>query len=222
MEIKTKLNIKGITLIELLVALVIGGVVIAGIYRVFIAQTKAYTVQDQVVEVQQNVRSAMEVLLRDLRMAGFDNDATDLNGDGMKLNDVPTPITPGQNSITVMYDYNNVLRTVTYQLNANPDGSSSLMRNQIPPDSPPSTAVGDPILDNVTALNFLYGVDQNTADNVWVADAWVQAAGVGTSRVVAVRITLTARPQSANPDVQQMVSPRTLTSRVALRNLCMR
>jgi hypothetical protein len=124
----------------------------------------------------------------------------------MKLNDVPTPITPGQNWITLMYDYNNVLRTVTYQL----DGTRTLMRN------------GDPILDNVTVLNFLYGVDQNTADNVWAVTDWVDATGVGTSRVVAVRVTLTASPQSANPDVQQMVSPRTLTSRVALRNLCMR
>ena len=63
-------NKRGVTLIELLVALVIGGIVVAGIYRVFIAQSKAYTIQDQVVEVQQSIRSAMEILLRDLRMAG--------------------------------------------------------------------------------------------------------------------------------------------------------
>src|SRR5512134_534670 len=68
------LNRNGITLIELLVALVISGMVIAGIYRVFILQTRAYTVQDQVVEIQQNVRSTMEILLRDLRMAGCDDD----------------------------------------------------------------------------------------------------------------------------------------------------
>ena len=56
---------KGITLLELLVALVICGIIIGGIYRLFIAQSKAYTVQDQVVEVQQNIRNAMEILLRD-------------------------------------------------------------------------------------------------------------------------------------------------------------
>src|SRR4030043_2168371 len=70
-----QLNRKGVTLIELLVALVICGIVAGGIYQVFIAQSKAYSVQDQVVEVQQNVRSAMEIMLRDLRMAGFDNDS---------------------------------------------------------------------------------------------------------------------------------------------------
>ena len=67
---------KGVTLIELLVALVICGVVIGAIYRLFIVQTRAYTVQDQVVEVQQNVRSAMEIMLRDLRMTGYDDDST--------------------------------------------------------------------------------------------------------------------------------------------------
>jgi type IV pilus assembly protein PilW len=227
MGIKTKLNNMGITLIELLVALVIGGIIIAGIYRVFVAQSKAYTVQDQVIEVQQSVRSAMEVLLRDIRMAGFDNDATDLNGDGMTLNDVPTPITPGPNSITVMYDCKNVLRTVAYQLIQNPvlnpDGSINLMlmRNQTPPDSPPSTPSGDPILENVNALNFTYGIDQDETDKVWEVTAWVDAAGVGASRVIAVRVTLTATPTPVNPDVQQMVSPRTLNSTVALRNLCL-
>jgi Tfp pilus assembly protein PilW len=40
--------------------------VVGGFYRIFIAQSKAYTVQDQVVEVQQNVRNAMEILVKDL------------------------------------------------------------------------------------------------------------------------------------------------------------
>ena len=66
----------GVTLIELLVALVICGVAIGAIYRLFIVQTRAYTVQDQVVEVQQTVRSAMEIMLRDLQMTGYDDDST--------------------------------------------------------------------------------------------------------------------------------------------------
>jgi prepilin-type N-terminal cleavage/methylation domain-containing protein len=60
---KTKFSEKGVTLIELLVALVICGIVVAAIYRLFVAQTRAYTVQDQVAEAQQNVRNAMELLV---------------------------------------------------------------------------------------------------------------------------------------------------------------
>ena len=40
-------------MIELLVVLVIAAITMAGIYRVFISQTKTYAVQDQVMEVQQ-------------------------------------------------------------------------------------------------------------------------------------------------------------------------
>ena len=46
---------KGITLIELLVALVISGILVGGIYRTFIGQQKTYTVQERVVDMQQNV-----------------------------------------------------------------------------------------------------------------------------------------------------------------------
>ena len=128
MEIKIKFNIKGITLIELLVALVIGGIIIAGIYRVFIAQGKAFVVQDQVVETQQNIRSAMEIILRDLRIAGFDGDNTPLT----------TSITPGANTITIFYERNGAIRQTTYSV----DGSLRLMRNQVPPEIPPLKLAG--------------------------------------------------------------------------------
>jgi len=100
MRIQSYPNRKGITLIELLVGLVICGLVVAGIYRVFVAQTKAYTIQDQVVEVQQNVRSAMEVLLRDLRMAGYDDD----NASSTIIITDPILRPVAQTSITVSYE----------------------------------------------------------------------------------------------------------------------
>src|SRR5512139_2881385 len=97
MRVLIRINAKGLTLIELLIALVIFGFAIAGVYRVFVFQSRAYTVQDQVVEVQQGTRSAMEILLRDLRMAGYDNDSLTskvtvvnpiLSGDGSKANPI--------------------------------------------------------------------------------------------------------------------------------------
>ena len=75
MKISVLSNDKGLTLIELMIVFVIAGAIIAGIYRLFVAQSKAYIVQDQVVEIQQNFRGAAEVLMRDLRMAGYDNNS---------------------------------------------------------------------------------------------------------------------------------------------------
>jgi len=204
MEIKTKFNTKGVTLIELLVALVIGGIIIAGIYRVLIAQSKAYVVQDQIVETQQNIRIAMEILLRDLRMTGFNGDNTPL-----------TPyITPGTNNITIFYQQNGAVRQVSYLV----DGNSRLMRSQVPPDSPPSEAGGDPILTDVNALNFTYGID---TDEDGIVNNWVSAGATGTSRIIAVQVLLTASPAQVNPDLNA-VTPRTLQSTVTLRNLCLR
>ncbi len=61
---------RGLTLIELVVAMAIAGIVMTAAYAVFLLQQKSYAVQDQVVEIQQNARVAMNLLARDMRMAG--------------------------------------------------------------------------------------------------------------------------------------------------------
>ena len=64
---------KGLTLIELLVAFVIGALIIAGLYRTLIGQQKTYTVQEQIVDMQQNARAAVNRMMSEIRMAGFGN-----------------------------------------------------------------------------------------------------------------------------------------------------
>jgi type IV pilus assembly protein PilW len=202
---------RGLSLIELLVVFVICAAVVAGTYRVFVAQSKAYTVQDQVVDVQQGTRSSMEFLLRDLRMAGFNDD------NASSQIEVPTPLTPGDNSITVSYELDyTTLHTITYARNA---GTSELTR-QLTTTNQFGISVVQPVetlLENVGALNFTYGVDTNGDDFV---DNWVQTAGIGTGKVVAVRVVLTAGPDQTKPDFVEVISPRTLVSTVAMRNMC--
>ncbi len=64
-------NSKAVTLIELLIALVISAILIAGIYRVYISQQRSYASQEQIADMQQNVRVAINRMLREIRMAGF-------------------------------------------------------------------------------------------------------------------------------------------------------
>lgn len=225
MKFQPIFNRRGISLIELLIALVISAITMAAIYRIFISQTKVYYIQDQVVETQQSVRNATEILLRDLRMTGFDDD--NLNSkytDGTSIQ-VVNPIVTGDTSITVTYEYFDrtvgtlgeyQLHTVAYAV----DGSSNLVRTRtLTKPNFSSQTVAEPILPNVTALNFTYGVDDNDDD---VLDRWASTASVGFGRVIAVRLVLTARPDQTNPDVQKAVSPRTLDSIVMMRNLCLR
>jgi len=65
------MNRKGMTLIELLVALVISGLLVGGVYRTFVSHQHTYTIQEQVVDMQQNARLAIHRMTRELRMAGF-------------------------------------------------------------------------------------------------------------------------------------------------------
>ena len=204
-------NIKGVTLIELLMALAICGIVVAGIYRVFMAQSKAYIVQDQVVEVQQSVRSAMEVLSRDLRMAGFDDD--NIASTISITHSITNPI--GDHAITVNYEgYDHTLpqfqkHTVAYWR----DAASSRMIRQLTINDVASPQ--ETLLENVEELGFVYGVD---VDEDGAVENWVSAKDVRTSKVVAVRVTLTARPVQSNTDLQR-ISPRTLASILTLRNV---
>jgi Tfp pilus assembly protein PilW len=213
MKTLKRINTKGITLIELLVGLVLCAIVIAGIYRLFVVQSKAYTVQDQVVEVQQSIRSAMEVLLRDLRMSGYDSDSIN-----SKIS-ITNHVLPGDHTVTINYEYDDTHRhEITYSL-----VNGNLTRQlTIFPDVGASSSTTETILENVDALDFNYGVDDGDEGddmNRWannVADIQLN------EKVVAVRIVLTAKPDQTNPDVKNWVSPRTLTSAVTIRNLNLR
>ncbi len=60
----------GFSLIELMVALAITGVVLTGIYGAYHDQLRTSVTQQRIVDMNQNVRTAMLVIERDLRMAG--------------------------------------------------------------------------------------------------------------------------------------------------------
>ncbi|MBN1626085.1 MAG: prepilin-type N-terminal cleavage/methylation domain-containing protein [Deltaproteobacteria bacterium] len=67
---------KGFTLIEILVAVAISGIVMAGIYSAYYSQQRSHEVQEQVVTIHQNLRAAMFFMEREIRMAGLDPDKT--------------------------------------------------------------------------------------------------------------------------------------------------
>lgn len=69
---KTLINSSGFTLIEMLVVMGIFGVVLAGILKVFDTSNYTYKVQEEVAEMQQNVRVSKMFLEKDIRMSGCD------------------------------------------------------------------------------------------------------------------------------------------------------
>ena len=66
----------GFTLVELMIALAIGSIVTAGIYSAYTGQQRINQAQDQIVEMQQNLRAGLDMMAREIKMAGFDPDGT--------------------------------------------------------------------------------------------------------------------------------------------------
>ena len=61
------LNRRGLTLVELLVALVLLSIVSAALYRVLVSNQRIYQAQTQRIDMQQNIRAAAQILPADLR-----------------------------------------------------------------------------------------------------------------------------------------------------------
>ncbi len=61
----------GFTLVEMLVAVAILGVVVSGVMETFMVQNRAYSVVDETTEAQQNLRAISYLVERDLRSTGF-------------------------------------------------------------------------------------------------------------------------------------------------------
>jgi type IV pilus assembly protein PilW len=65
-------NENGFTLVELMVALALSGIVMAAIYTAFLSQQRTYLAQEQVSAMQQNIRAGLGMMTREIRMAGYD------------------------------------------------------------------------------------------------------------------------------------------------------
>ena len=72
---------KGFTLVELIIATAVTLVVLAAIFMTYKSQQDSYVSQEQVAEMQQNLRAAFYMMARDVRMAGYD--PTGVAGAGM-------------------------------------------------------------------------------------------------------------------------------------------
>ena len=62
----------GLSILEVLIALVLTGLVTMAVLKVYVTQHQNYLIQDDITEIQQNARAAIDELGRHIRMAGND------------------------------------------------------------------------------------------------------------------------------------------------------
>ncbi len=132
---------RGFSLVELMIALMITVLVIAGVYTTFVVQQRSFTSQDQVAETQGSSKIAFNMLVNDIRNAGYGypedesplingfkgvvtlNDGTGPNGsDTITLiggfRDIATVgVLPGQDTVETGQTYLDVCYTGTTKFN---------------------------------------------------------------------------------------------------------
>ena len=68
---KNKSYQTGMTLIEIMIALLIGAFLLGGVLQIFIGSKQTYRMQESLSRLQENGRFALDFLAKDIRMAGF-------------------------------------------------------------------------------------------------------------------------------------------------------
>ena len=71
-----KINKKGFTAIELLISLAIMSIALTSIYSMYMSFIRTCTKEGAKIRVQQSVRSGLDMMIRDIRLAGLDPEGT--------------------------------------------------------------------------------------------------------------------------------------------------
>lgn len=151
---RLSISSQGFTLTEILVAMAISSIVAASIYATLYSQQKSYMAQEQITIMQQNLRGAMHLMGRDIRMAGYD--PTEWSTAGIE--------TAQANSIRITMDLTDDTGTgapdgdigdanedITYSLSdVDGDGDNDLGRNDV------NGSGNELVAENIDALDFVY------------------------------------------------------------------
>jgi len=212
----------GFTMVELLVALSIFMLIVVGILQIFEPSNAANLSSQRKLSVQQNGRVAMDVIVRQIRMAGYYPENFDAN----PLNDITTPAsiqvaTDTAVSVAGDLDGSGASNAFLFCLN----GGLRMVKGAIGAGASYTCAGGVILAESVTALSFAYyDGNNNPVPNPPAAPYQLDGEGTGaapafatTAQRLAARrvvITLTARESVPNQPTQTY----TLTSDVRLRN----
>lgn len=102
---------KGLTLMELLVAIAMTTIVVAAVFTTFIAQQRSFWTQDQIAEMVQSSKIAFNMLVDNIRNAGSgypEFEQPDINGNASVFEAVDSGPNGGPDSITLIGGFKRV------------------------------------------------------------------------------------------------------------------
>ncbi len=157
---------RGFSLVELMIAVAIGGFVLGTLYSIQQSHQKMYAGQGQTHTMQQNLRGGLCFLERGIRMAGYDPRKTgafgihDVRSDSAGNGTITFSLDDNMNNTTDQNDGNGVLdnlETFSFLLydypTASPDGDLDLGRKY--------GGKRELLAENIDALGFAFAFDRN-------------------------------------------------------------
>ena len=205
-------NHRGFTLVEMMLVLAISTIVLAAMYSVFTIANKNFTTQNVAANVQQNLRSAIGLMARDIRLAGLDPADSDNFGIAYaaqtKIRFTMDSIDSGSGDFNGIVDEAN-FEEITYEFQG-----SQVMQTlyETVTTTPPADAAA--LIRNITNLNFAY----YDAANTNLIDTGLSPPRVPDDRLADIRTVEIVVTHQEPAGRDEMVS-RTLTRRVKCRNM---
>ncbi len=183
----------GFSLIELITALGISGIILAAVTATFISQSRSYDAQEQINGMQQAARAAMDIITREVRMAGYNTnggltfdgiiyDTTQIRVQANLDGDADT----GDADEDIIYAYDTVDDVITRETGGNTDT----------------------LVEDIDVFTFQYLDESGTATTT-------------SANIRQIQITITSRTAKSDPNYTSNGGYRTftLTSLITPRNL---
>ena len=184
-NLKSTIGERGFTLVELMIALFVSSLVMATIVSVYIAQTRQYSEQDDISNIQQDLRGILVLLPMDIRLAGCDPTESnaagivaatqtlfqftrDIGGDLVNANSGDGDVFDANENIVIGLAAGNDTDNNGIVDNGGLDWSSTGSIGRLAgiaglPTQPLQPQLIDAIADNIEALEFNYILDDGTA-----------------------------------------------------------
>lgn len=186
---------RGFTLIELMIAMLLGLILIGGAISVFISTKQGYRLQNGLTLTQATGRATLEFLSREIRMAGYPQmdsinaivQTSTANGSGTSSDDFTVlyqSATDCLNNATPVYtNGKQYAKNMFFILN------NALVCRTLAEDG--STIAQSAIVQGVENMQLLYGEDNVASDGITNATRYVTAGNVTNwNNVVSMRIAI--------------------------------